>query len=711
MNKIIPKLINIIMCTIIMFLVHHLGSEYKKNDIFQLHNIVPVNFCILDIPLELSGSGNGYIIKLKYIKEGELKNVCFNGYNLEVKKTKIGEHILTQYFYLPPKYIYKGRNSLKIEFRQKPTELEFWLRDYVFALNKNIYFVTNDSVIVSREYKSLSVSITLGFFLFFILEILHYIWVNYLNITEKKIIYFELLYFLPIFIVLGILLILPYFNIYGESLRILVTPGYLGILILLIIIFIELLIGLLFFCKYRVIILSSKSKVTLTQENKILILFSSAIILYSLLSPIWIDPDGIYNLASAIKGANNPLSIYNEWRFGPFYYGWGPFYSWILLLVHPVFKFLGFTSQSIWYGTAFNHFTYYLFKWLTKIPFVLGGGILIYKMYGLAAVCLWLFNPIIIWFIILAGLNDIYPAFFLIMAIYFLRNNKLLAFIISIAFGLLSKQTVSLIIPVLIITLFLKSPKFFLKYIVLLFVLVFIISLPYKLYSGGYDYLMSDNFWARWSTHLGMCFTSHGGYYYLNIILYSFVLMFMIFKKIELNFINFSLFSMLFFLIYIFNYGIGYERWVVTALPLIITTTIFLSHSMKNKFVYIPFWIFSFLPPLIQFGWRDKQFKMPHEIYTLFENTSIPFRLLNIFKRQELSPDNLANYLLSIQAGIILFFLFFVLFYYDKLLNIEEKQIYNYCLQARYKKRLIFITVLIFLIGLVLYFCKSKINK
>jgi len=132
---------------------------------------------------------------------------------------------------------------------------------------------------------------------------------------------------------------------------------------------------------------------------------------------------------------------------------------------------------------------------------------------------------------------------------------------------------------------------------------------------------------------------------------------------------------------------------------------------MKNKFVYIPFWIFSFLPPLIQFGWRDKQFKMPHEIYTLFENTSIPFRLLNIFKRQELSPDNLANYLLSIQAGIILFFLFFVLFYYDKLLNIEEKQIYNYCLQARYKKRLIFITVLIFLIGLVLYFCKSKINK
>lgn len=444
--------------------------------------------------------------------------------------------------------------------------------------------------------------------------------------------------------------------------------------------------------------------------HKILLTFIFAVILYSVLAQIWIDADGIFNLVASIKGGNGPFSIYDDWHFGPFYYGWGPFYSWILLLIHPIFNFFGFTVDSIWEGWAFNPFTYYLFKLLTKIPFVLVGGVLLHRLCGLRATILWLFNPLIIWFIILAGLNDIYPAFFLILAIYFLKNDRLLLFTLAIGFGLIAKQTISLVFPCVILMLIftkkLKSPL----YIIILLLPNFIFTIPYKFYSQGYDIWTNDSFWGRLPVHLGyyierIYFGAIRGIYYTNIVLYSFIIIMLLIKKPRLNLANFCLWTSPIYLIYILSYGTGYERWSVTALPLMLVVTLIFT-NLFNKNAYYLFLGFSFLPPLIQFACRDSYFNATAEEYTLFENTTLPFRLLNIFDRPELGTSALSNYMISVQAGIIIAYLFMISYSIYKKTNIElfEKE---HRLRLGLKKQLVIACSSISLLVLLVLFFHS----
>lgn len=439
-----------------------------------------------------------------------------------------------------------------------------------------------------------------------------------------------------------------------------------------------------------------------------LIVFFIAILLYSILSPIWMGPDGIFNLAASIKGASNPLAVYDEWLFGgPFFYARGPFYSWLLLLAHPIFKFLGFTAQSVWEGWAFNPFTYYLFKWLIKIPFILAGGYLFYRMYGLRAAVLWLFNPLIIWFIILIGLNDIYPAFFLILGIYFLKKNRLLPFIIAIGFGLLSKQTIILAFPAIILMLIFMQKRRSIIYLIALFLPHLIFTLPYRLYSSTCSKLLSYVFWVRWPLHLG----SISGIQNTNLILYACLLGLFIMRKPKLTLRNFCLWSLPFFLIYMLSSGIMFERYFLTALPLLIVVTILFS-QLYNKNIYLLFWGLSFLPTLIQFGWRDAYFKMNPECYTLFENTALPFRLLNIFKRSELAPNRLAGYFQAIQFGLIIVFLLMIAYAIYKIVSVNKIgfQQENY-FSPRLKRQLSLSAGGVFILGLSILFFFSPTYK
>jgi hypothetical protein len=397
-------------------------------------------------------------------------------------------------------------------------------------------------------------------------------------------------------------------------------------------------------------------------SHKVVLTFALAALLYSFLAPLWMDPDGVYNLAAAIKGSRSIFSVYEDWHFGPFAYGWGPFYSWLLLLVHPLFKWLGFNAQSILQGWAFNPFNYFIFKWLTKIPFILVGGFILYRMYGLKWAALWLFNPLVIWFVVLSGLNDIYPAFFIILAIYFLAKDRLLLFTIAMAMGLVSKQTINLALPAIILLLVFTKKWGSIKYLVLLFLPDFIFALPYKMCSAAYRYSMSDNFWQRFATHLGLAFSpyySPSCVYYINIILYTCLIVFLILRRPKLNAANFCLWSAPFYFVYMFSYGQGYERWSLTVLPFLIVASIVFAR-LVNKNSYLFCWAFSFLPALIQFGWRDRYFHMASESYTLFENTTVPFRIWGLFHRPELSAQNISNYLLSVQTGLIVAYLLII---------------------------------------------------
>ncbi len=398
----------------------------------------------------------------------------------------------------------------------------------------------------------------------------------------------------------------------------------------------------------------------LVKKYRVIIIFIAAGILYSALAPLWMDPDGTYNLAASIKGAKSPFSIYKEWYFGPFYYGWGPFYSWLLLLAHPLFKIMGLTAASVADGSAFAPWVYFVFKWLIKIPFILAGGYLLLRMHGPAAACMWLFNPIVIWFTVLAGLNDIYPSFFVLMGFFFLKNKKMNLFIAAIILGLLAKQTVQLALPALLLMLALYFNRKTLIYFALIVGVPWIIGLPYQIYSHDYQFIMGDNFWQRFPIHLGLgvvrpLMGMNSAVYFTNIIMYVVFAALLVLKKPRMGGKQFALWSLTFYLTYMRWYGKGMDRWSLTMLPFLLLVCINAREYFSRR-IYLLFWAFSCLPPLIQIAWRDYQFKMQPEVYTAFANTSLPFRLFHKFAKPELAPENMANYLVSAQAGLILVF-------------------------------------------------------
>lgn len=395
------------------------------------------------------------------------------------------------------------------------------------------------------------------------------------------------------------------------------------------------------------------------KRNCVLFIFVSASILYSVLAPIWTDGDGIYLIKSAILGATNPLAVYDEWIFGSHYYGWGPFYSWILLIVHPIFNLLGFTAQSVAEGWAFNPFTYFLFKWLTKIPFVLWGGIIFYKIYGQKGAILWLFSPLIIWFVIMAGLNDIYPAFFLTLGLYFLNKDKILNFVLCIAFGLLAKQTIQIALPVLILMLIFSKRYKSIIYIILIFLPYYIITLPYKLYSSGFQRLMTENFFARLPVHLGFTFQKHGlfsSYTYIsNIIFISCILLLLFISKPKLNLENFCLWTTPLYLIYCASSGLGYERWTVTLLPLLIVVVFVLVKSFNKNIIFLYF-LFSSLPLLNQLAFKQGQLNGIPAVLIRHN----PLDLINKLIGTELTHRAIGEYLLSIESGFVIFFIILI---------------------------------------------------
>ncbi|MBI2820856.1 MAG: hypothetical protein HYX74_01400 [Acidobacteria bacterium] len=379
-------------------------------------------------------------------------------------------------------------------------------------------------------------------------------------------------------------------------------------------------------------------------------IFGGAAVLYAILSPLWVDQDGLGPIGWSIKGASSIFAVYKEWDWGPSFYAPGPVNSWLLLIGHPLFKFLGYTfPQSVAEGWGFNPFTLYLYKWIQGVPFVLGAGFVFYKLFGRVAAALFLFNPATLWFIVLGGLFDnMYAVFFVTLALYFLHKERPVLFVLAIAFAMLSKQTVMLLLPVVIVMLLFSKGARAIPYLALLFGVAFAITYPYKLYDPA-AYIAHDDFWLRPSMHYGFGWAV---YFFSTPAFMAFWMALLVVKRPKFNLVNFSLWTTPLYMVYTIAAGFFFEKMIYTALPMMLVVTMALFQDRRKEIVWL-FLALTLLPCLTQVWWRTRMPEIRMEPYTNYWNVHTPIRL-KLDLREEINQVGL---LVSAELGIMLAFI------------------------------------------------------
>ncbi|MBI3941260.1 MAG: hypothetical protein HY315_10530 [Acidobacteria bacterium] len=381
-----------------------------------------------------------------------------------------------------------------------------------------------------------------------------------------------------------------------------------------------------------------------------LCIFAGAAVLYSFLSPLWVDQDSLCALGWSIRGATSIFAVYQEWSWGPSFYAPGPVNSWLLLIGHPVFKALGYTfPEAVTEGWGFNPFTLYLYKWIQGVPFVLGSGFLFYRMFGNLAAALFLFNPATLWFIVLAGLFDnMYAVFFVSLGLFFLQRDRMIPFVLAMAFALLSKQTIGLLVPVLILMLLFSKRWKAVLYLALLYAVPAVISHPYNAFDPK-AYIAHDDFWVRPGMHYGFTWAQ---YFFTTPVFAVCWMALLVVKKPRLTLAGFSMWTMPLYLVYTIGAQFAFEKFIYSALPMMLVVTMFLCSEKKKGAVWL-FLALTLLPPLSQIWWRTVQSDIRIEPYTNYWNVHTPIRVkLNL--RPEINQPGL---LISTELGVMLAFM------------------------------------------------------
>lgn len=327
-------------------------------------------------------------------------------------------------------------------------------------------------------------------------------------------------------------------------------------------------------------------------EKKYLLL----LLFYAALSCVWISADGHFLFLMSIDGARSIFSIYQDWSqhnlvndrsYNPFFYGWGPLESWLLLLSHFIFKTLNYDlNQSL------SPYGVFLFKAILRLPAVLITIFLLKEIFNKRAAFYFALNPLIIYFIIVSGLNDIYLNIFYLLIIYFVINKKINSAIVFIAISLLFKsQTILFTLPIILLSINTFSKREVIKLIFIPYLVYFLITRPYKWFSGDYSFYINLNFTdlMRIKYWLGQGFAGELLPISYSIIILLFCTLYILENKIKLNLANITIFSIPFVTIIHLTSFDSTLRW-----DLVLVTIFSIIYSSKNlsNFIRMLLWIY-----------------------------------------------------------------------------------------------------------------------
>ncbi|MBI1911581.1 MAG: hypothetical protein HYS21_06230 [Deltaproteobacteria bacterium] len=368
-----------------------------------------------------------------------------------------------------------------------------------------------------------------------------------------------------------------------------------------------------------------------------------SILLSSILSVMWIDTDGGFWIWLTQTKEFTLASIYTQGDALHHRYVYPPPIAALLIGLRTVFSLFG-TMDGI---TPLS----LLLSKIIVIPFVIGTGVLLYKLEGNRGVFLWAFNSILIFTV---AANSMYfgLAFLLLLCLYFVKKEAFYtaSFVFGLAMAYMSAA--ALLLPPFLFHL----RNFGFKQIVLMTLLAiapgFLILIPYQIIDpAGLNLRVMGAGIATWmSMHLGLKLGGVG----VTALLYGVLLSWLWLKKPELDYGSLSATFALSSLIYL-NIGAPYFlAWTVAFQPFIIIWAcrlrqeVFYSLYITALITWGSFFVNTggaddragetgFFPYYVFYTW-------PFDIYQL---VSIFYKKINYFSRVDL--ETLSH---SISAGL-----------------------------------------------------------
>lgn len=449
----------------------------------------------------------------------------------------------------------------------------------------------------------------------------------------------------------------------------------------------------------------------------IFILFSYIIIL-----PFFVTIDSLAFLRDALKGYDNPLTIYRDWDISPFEFVYGPIYSYFIILHSHFLDFLGFDSSTLDNGLGFNSLTFFTHKLFTVYPITLVSAFYLFKLCkSYKSIILFLTSPLIIWFSISSGREIVLSIMFICMGMYYYDQKKEKVFFVFIGLAISACQPAALLyLPLILLCLFNKNFFEALICISLLFLPHILLTAPYEYYATFINphnppsHYLKPGLWDRMNLILGAKWFHWQSNYFLSIILYTLLVFYMIFNKPKLNLSNISLFSFITILIFMMNYGLDFERYSILIVPFAIylICNFKLKKDKNNNLILYIFYLLSSLPALAQLVRRSDSFYRV-ENYTTYEPYNLPINLFeNIMKLSPASKYNylfeaqmIASYLNSFLFGIIISIFFYLYSNRSDFVKLKSNKInhfsINYTKNTIVNYSLIFCSILF--ISLVLF--------
>jgi len=390
-----------------------------------------------------------------------------------------------------------------------------------------------------------------------------------------------------------------------------------------------------------------------------MLLFGVAAIVYVIIAPLWVDPDGAYWVYLAQVGATNPFKVYTEWSVSPappasFEYNFPPLFSWLILGCHQLFNLLSLT------GPIITPVSIALFKLIVLTPFAFGTGILIYKLAGIKAALLWLFNPIVVWAVPVSGLcSDLLVAFFFALAAYFLVSRRLIHASVALSFALLSKQFVVFVLPFFFFSLFRLDWKRMVKCLVA-FLVPQMLNIPYILLDEKFlGQSSSRGLEAFLPHHLGLVF---GGTVIehaisLNVFMFVIYVFLVLTRRPSFSLNNFMSWPLMFLLIWAGFNPMWVWKWVLMLLPLLLLFAM----KTSKKWLYLAY---SFVHVSFHIIWNAGYFDAEIPGTTLFFGYRIHNWPINpVFLFDILGKDTWILLIKSAFAALNVIFLYYVIKY------------------------------------------------
>lgn len=253
---------------------------------------------------------------------------------------------------------------------------------------------------------------------------------------------------------------------------------------------------------------------------------------------------------------------------------------WIFSHFTPVKEFLVWTgsvtaSTPFWLGTLENA---YIFRtvFLLKLPYlffdILTGMLILYIFRaephnGLRAFTFWILNPIVIFAVYIFGRYEVIPIFFILLCIYFLKENRIYLASLSLGIAIVSRYYALLFLPLLLL-LYCRTWMEMAKAVVITAIPIILYNAITILTSGRLvsvdfaeshfvDYLLAMNFDIGWV----------GQKIYIFVAVYTCILLFVYYKKKSENrIVDFTAYSLIILLL-IYATSLFHPQYFVWFIP------------------------------------------------------------------------------------------------------------------------------------------------